>query len=50
MVWKVCGEVVPDGLPLACEVISSDKMLEISSLVSSSRFKVRPELGMLGYV
>ena len=36
----MCGEVVPDGL-LLCK-------LSLETLSSSSKFKVLPELGMLG--
>ena len=47
MVWKVCGEVVLDGLLLD---ISPDRSSEISSSLSSPKFKVRPELDVFGYV
>ena len=45
--WKVCEEVVPDSLVL---LGASDKRSETSSLFSSPKSKVRPELGVLGYV
>ena len=42
MVWKVRGEVVSE--------FSLPKISETSSLLSSPKTKVRPELGVLGYV
>ena len=45
MVWKVCGEVVPDGRLLCWPEL---RRSDISSLSSSFRSKVRPELGVLG--
>ena len=43
--WKVWGEVVPDGLLLEPSEV---RMSETSSL--SPKSKVRPELGVFGYV